>query len=128
MLKEELANQSQEFHRQRGALEAEAAALRGKLEEMQRQRDGETHFPARLLGRAAAMVTQCVVLDLQGAGEQKADLLEEARAHVETLRRGERPPENDLLHRRHSAVNASTFHARVAIRAGAPQGGAPEQG
>ncbi|XP_075891258.1 kinesin-like protein KIF20B isoform X2 [Nelusetta ayraudi] len=63
-LREELANQSKDSLHQRGALEAEGRALRGRLEEMQRERD-----------------------ELQGAAGQKANLLEEARAHVETLRR-----------------------------------------
>lgn len=107
MLKEELANQSQEFLSQQGVLMAEAGALRGKLEKMQRERDGETRSSAELLRRTAVMVTmtRCVVTELQGAAEQKANLLEEARTHVETLRRGERPPPK-LLHLLHSTIDA----------------------
>lgn len=87
-------------------LEAEAAALRGKLEEVQRERDGERRSSAELLDTAPMMVTVTprVVTELQGTVEQQANLLDETRTQVETLRRGERPPPK--LHHLHSTTVA----------------------
>lgn len=58
-LREELANQSEDFLRQRGALEAESISLRGRLEESQRERDGE---PAAQPGCAAGLRRKAAVM------------------------------------------------------------------